>query len=293
MIKDSKYFSNLVREFFIARPNQLLISADYEQLEPTIFAHTSGDPALQRIFHEGLDFYSTVAINTEGLVEASSHKLANNYLGKINKGARQKAKSYSLGIAYGMTGYKLKFEIGCSQEEADELVGAYLTAFPKLKEWMDESRTTVKNTGRIRTQAGRVRHMPQAKALAGKYGPCIEDDLELWKRYHSMPGLYAQAKKDRKTYKNLLNNSINFQVQGLAASIMNRAGIAIVRRCLREGLAFPFRAQVHDEWVAEALTGAKANYLGALMQEEMQNVMALSVPLRTTPQYGSNYRQCK
>lgn len=277
------HYTSLIREFIVPSGNNILISADYEQLEPSIFAHTSGDPALQQIFNEGTDFYSTVAIATEKISGVSAQKQAPNYLGKLQKAARQKAKAYSLGIAYGMTGYKLKFEIGCSEAEANQLVENYLAAFPKLREFMNASRNKVRETGEIRTETGRVRHMPQVKTIYEKWGPAIDNDLELWKRYNEVPSLYAQAKVARRTYKNLLNNSINFQVQGLAASIMNRAAIELAKQGLTPV------CQVHDELVYDE----PSTDCGAIIKQVMEHIMPLSVPLRTTPQFGTNYRLCK
>lgn len=285
-------YTNLIREFIIPRNGKVLMSADYESLEPHIFAHVSGDARLQVIFNEGKDFYSEIAIRTEKLVGVSSDKAADNYLGKVNKAARQKAKSYSLGIPYGMTGYKLKYEIGCSEEEANKLVNDYLQSFPDLAKWMYNSQDQVKYHGFIRTQAGRVRHMPRAKELFNKYGESLADSLALWKRFHEHPAVYQRAKEDRKEYKNLLNNAINFQIQGLAASIVNRAALNIVARLKTEKLDAAILAQVHDELVFE-VSQKDAEAVGKLVQEEMQNVVKLSVPLKTVPQFGTNYRQCK
>jgi DNA polymerase-1 len=83
--------TNRIRQFIIADEGSQLCSADYEQLEPTIFAHCSGDAKLQAVFNSGADFYSTVAIDTEGLQGVSADKRADNYLGRVSKAARQKA----------------------------------------------------------------------------------------------------------------------------------------------------------------------------------------------------------
>lgn len=285
-------YTNKIREFIIPRNGKVLMSADYESLEPHIFAHVSGDSRLQAIFNEGKDFYSEIAIRTEKLTGVSSDKKADNYLGKVNKAARQKAKSYSLGIPYGMTGYKLKYEIDCSEEDANKLVNDYLQSFPDLAKWMYNSQDQVKYHGFIRTQAGRVRHMSRAKELFNKYGESLADSLALWKRFHEYPAVYQRAKEDRKEYKNLLNNAINFQIQGLAASIVNRAALNIAARLKTERLDAAILANVHDELVLE-VSQKDAEAVGKLVQEEMQNVVKLSVPLKTVPQFGTNYRQCK
>lgn len=281
-----------IRAFIVPSAGNKLVSADYEQLEPSIFAHTSGDPALRAIFNEGTDFYSEVAIRTEGLQGVSSDKQAPNYLGKVNKSARQKAKSYALGIAYGMTGYKLKFEIGVDESTAERLVQDYLRAFPKLSEWMSESKKQVITNGQIATQAGRVRHMPRATSLYRSYGPRIADSLQLWKDFNGVPAAYAKAKADYKEFKNLCNNSINFQVQGLAASIVNRAAISICRRLRAGNYTAGLVMQIHDELVLD-VPEAELQQVCEIVQDVMQNIVQLSVPLRTSPQIGSNFKECK
>lgn len=287
----SSKYTNLIREFFIPDLGGKLVSADYEQLEPSIFAHTSGDLALQEIFNKGADFYSEVAIRTER-INASSDKNNENYLGKTNKAARQKAKAYALGIAYGMTGYKLQFEIGVSHEAAEDLVRAYLRAFPDLARWMEQSKDEVRYHGKISSQAGRVRHMPRAASLFVKYGARLGDSLQLWKDYNADLPRYIQAKTDRKEYINLCNNAINFQVQSLAASIVNRASISIARKLKTEGLKAAICMQVHDELVLN-VPEAELNQVCIVLKHEMETIVKLAVPLRTTPQVGSNFRDCK
>lgn len=289
---DVVHFTNLIREFFVADSDCSLISADYEQLEPTIFAHVSGDPALQQIFNAGTDFYSEVAIRTEHLSGVSSDKTAENYLGKVDKSKRQKAKAYALGIAYGMTGYKLQFEIGVSKDDAEELVQKYLNAFPKLKEWMDDTKEKAFVQGQIRTQGGRLRRLPQIRKIVGQYGPEVGNSLYLWKRYHSNPEVYKAAKQARKIYQNELNNAINVQIQGLGATIMNRAALQLVRFLRSNNLKARLIMQVHDELVLECPNN-ELEQVQAACADIMQNCYKLSVPLRTVPQVGTNYRQCK
>lgn len=279
-------YTNMIREFIIPEEGCKLVSADYEQLEPTVFSHTSGDASLQNIFNSGVDFYSEVAIRTEGLQNVSSIKSDPTYLAKVDKVKRQKAKSYALGIAYGMTGYKLKFELGCSEQEADQLVKDYLDAFPGLASWIKQTHADTLARGYVETQTGRRRHLEQAKALRSKWGPSIGHDLELWKMYHRDAGVYAAAKADRRVYKNLLNNAVNFQVQGLAASIVNRAAIELAKR------GFKIIAQIHDEIVFE-LPNTQLEAASVIVKQVMESILPLSVPLRTTPQIGNNYRECK
>lgn len=255
------------------------MSADYEQLEPRVFCHVSGDKALAAIFNTGQDFYSEIARMTEGLTE-------------VNKQQRQKAKSYALGIPYGMTGYKLKFEIGCTDDEADALVAKYLSAFPQLQAWMGATKVYARESGAIRSELGRIRRMPQVPRIWNKYYSVIENDLDLWKAFNQHPGVYAAAKADRKLYKNLINNANNFQIQSMAASIMNRASIAIARQLIQNGLRARIVAQVHDELVLHVPEN-ETEQVSELVKNTMENCTLLSVPLITKPQFGTNYKECK
>lgn len=285
-------YTNVIREFIISRDNTKLVAADYEQLEPTIFAHVSGDSGLQDIFNHGLDFYSEVAIKTERLQNVSSNKKADNYLGKVNKSLRQKAKAYSLGIAYGMTDYKLHFDLGVSQEEAAKLIKDYFSAFPKLAEWINKSHDYVKYYGHIRTQAGRVRHMEQAKTLFEQYGSQLMDSLSLYKRFHENKEVYSKVKEDRLTFKNLMNNAVNFQIQGLAASIVNRAALNIQKRIVEHSLSAKIIINVHDELVYE-VAEEHVDAFKPILKHEMENVMKLSVPLKAEPIAAYNLREAK
>ncbi len=285
-------YTNRIRQLIVPAGGNLLCSADYNQLEPSIFAHVSGDSRLQSIFQKGYDFYSEVAIFTERLTGVSSDKTATNYLGKVNKNARQKAKIYALGLAYGMSAYKLQFEIDTTQPEAEKLRQNYLSAFPNLAAWMASAQDAACYDGYVRTQTGRIRHLGTAKRLFEQYGICLKDSLQLWTSLHEKPDLYQRAKADRKVFVNQLNNAINFQIQGLAASIMNRAAIKLSRTLAASGLTAKICGQVHDELVLD-VPAHERDAVAAITKEIMENIMVLAVPLTVQPQFGANYQQCK
>lgn len=283
----SKYTS-LVRKFFIADEGSVFIDTDYESLEPHIFAHVSGDPALINIFESGLDFYSEIAIRTEKYTEYSSDKSAPNYLGKLNKAARQKAKSYALGIPYGMTDYKLQFEINVSQEQASTLIEDYLNAFPELHKWMLYSKEYLYKHGYIKSEAGRIRHMPRAKQIKEVYPFDISNSLNLWKRFNEQPALYQKMKQVRKELINYENNSRNFQIQSLAASIVNRAAISLNRYFRLNNIDALVVAQVHDQLVVSLRDLTKKDVVKSEIQRIMETVMQLKVKLKAPPTEGVN-----
>lgn len=285
-------YNNRIRQFFKAKDGFVFVGADYESLEPHIFAHISGDKKLQDIFNKGHDFYSTIAIDTEGLTEYSPDKKAENYLGKLNKEKRQTAKAYALGIPYGMTGYKLAFELNIPQKKAEQLVSSYLNAYPDLKSWISETHKKVCNLGFIKIESGRYRNFPRAVQLYNKYGNSILDDLELWKKYNETPNIYKQAKLDRREFKNYLNNACNVQIQGLAASIVSRAAIKINKELKLKNISAYIALAVHDELVVlcQFKDGAK---VAEIMKNVMENIWNLSVKLKAEPAIGITYSETK
>lgn len=284
--------TNSIRNFFIADAGKVLIDADYESLEPHVFAHISRDPAVIEIFNQGHDFYSTVAIRTERLEGLSADKKAPNYLGKLAKGKRQTAKSYALGIAYGEEDYKLGLELGIPQEEAKLLVQGYWSGFPVLKETSDAGKQQILRHGYISTPFGRRRRLYEAKQIADKYSSQILDSLWLWKQYNTNPKFYDYMKMNRKKLKKALNAAINFPTQGSAASIVNRAAIAFNRQCKIEGVAALIVGQCHDELIVSCLEN-DTEKASKILQFCMENTTKLSVKLKAEPVAGYRYGEIK
>jgi DNA polymerase-1 len=266
----------------------VFVDADYESLEPHVFAHVSGDEGLKDIFKKGNDFYSTIAIDTEKLTEVSPDKSAENYLGKVNKPLRQKAKAYALGIPYGLESFKLSKTLDISQKEAQELIDQYLSAYPKLADWMEKSENACKTKGEVRSEAGRVRHMPKAPKIWYGHKDYILDSLEIWKRFNDKGKKYESMKYLRREMKNYLNNSKNFQIQSLAASITNRACIAIAKELERQGCDGHVCAQIHDQIVVR-VPEAEAEKWQKSIQYMMENTYKISLPLKAPAEIGRDF----
>jgi DNA polymerase-1 len=286
-------YTNRIRQFIISKPGYKLVGADQASLEPRVFSSVSGDPALIEIFKKGLDFYSLIALRTEGLQGASADKAADNYLGKVNKAARQKSKVYSLGLCYGMSAYKLKFELNISQEEAQVLVDNYFKAFHVLKQAIESTHKEMHTQGFVKSQAGRIRHLEQGRQLYNKYGAAITDDLLLYKIYSSVPSIYEKAKQDRRIYKNLANNAFNFKVQSLAASIMNKANLMIEKRIRSAGVDAHPALNCHDELVYN-VKEKDVELFCNIMRDCMENALPeLLVKLEAVPNVGDRYADIK
>lgn len=280
-------YNNIIRKFFISRSNKIFVDADYESLEPHVFAHVSGDNGLKDIFRKGHDFYSTIAIQTEKLEGVSADKKADNYLGKVNKPLRQKAKAYSLGVPYGMESYALSKTLDIEQSEAEELINGYLNGFPKLKVWMEKSFNDCITKGYVKSEAGRVRHMSKAPKIWNGWGEDILNSLKIWQKYHSNKKKYEQVKYLRKELKNYINNSRNFQIQSLSASITNRACIAIAREFKRQGIDGKIIAQIHDQIIIE-VPSKYGDKWKKIMQFIMENTYKISLPLKAPAELAEN-----
>ena len=290
------YYTNMVRAFLTSGPGRKIIDADYESLEPHCFASVAGDIALQEIFNKGWDFYSTVAIRTEKLEQdtkrfpngVSPDKKAPNYLKNLDAPARNKAKAYSLGIAYGMEAYALAKTLDISQKDAEKLVEGYLDGFPQLKEWRVKSREQVKLHGFIQNKVGRIRHLPKVRRIFEKYGDQVMD----WKFRKELDTRYGkeQVMQMYRDYRNGLNNCLNYQLQSLAAAVVNRAAIQINRKLKELGVDGRVQAQVHDQLIIN-VPEDKAYELAPIIQHIMEVTTQLEgVTLKAPPEISLNWR---
>lgn len=280
-------YNNLVRAFFIPEEGYIFIDDDYTSLEPSVFAHVSGDQGLIDIFKNNWDFYCTIAIKTEGYTDYSPDKNAPNFLRKHLPKVRNKAKAYALGIPYGMSPYALGKNIGVSTKEAKVLFDGYLNGFPELKKWMETSRQFTKKNGYIKTQVGRIRHLPKVKKIYESIGDSILD----WNVKKDLERQFGveEVKRVSRDYSNGLNNCLNVQIQGLAASIVNRAAIAINREFISRDIKGHVIANVHDQIIVEVEEG-RAKEAAEIVQDKMENTTKLKVPLFAEPHIAKNMR---
>jgi DNA polymerase I-like protein with 3'-5' exonuclease and polymerase domains len=337
-------YVNIVRKFLIAGNGRKVIDADYESLEPHCFASVTGDKNLQEIFNNGWDFYSTVAIRTEKLNEdklkypngVSADKKADNYLKKLDPVKRNKAKAYSLGIAYGMEAYALGMTLQAAdnggmdkekgadfqvqapvgsnkgkgfqrnyQKEAGEIIKGYLDGFPQLKEWRERSRQTVKERGRIENYVGRIRHLPKVQNLYNKVGDRMMDwrfrkelETQIPPKYIKKDGEIVRTLSPRdqvtqayRDYRNGLNNCLNFQLQSLAAAVVNRAALKINLKAKELGIDALCQAQVHDQLIIN-VDEKDAEMFAPYVQDIMENTTKLpGVTLKAPPEIANNWAE--
>ena len=282
-------YVNIVRAFLTAGKGRKVIDADYESLEPHCFASVSGDEKLQEIFDNNYDFYSYVAIQTEKLEGVSADKKADNYLKKLDPVKRNKAKAYSLGVAYGMEAYALKMTLGVDQKTAEGLIKGYLDGFPQLRDWRENSRKKVKENGFIKNYVGRVRHLPRVKKIYDKFGERMMD-WRFRKDLEAQGYGRDQVLKVYRDYRNGLNNCLNFQLQSLAAAVVNRAAVQINRKAKELNIDAIVQAQVHDQLIIN-VDEKDAEKFAPYVQEIMENTTKLpGVTLKAPPEISDNWR---
>lgn len=243
-------YNNILRSFIKAESDRRLIICDQSSLEPRVFASVSDDPNLINVFLDNEDLYSRVAIQAFKLQGLSAKKEDPNYVKKMRPELRQRAKAIALAIPYGAGAYQIGQSLNIDFKAAQALIDSYLEGFPNLKQWMDDSKLRAQTFGYVKTKMGRTRHLDRVKAIYEVF----EDGLLDYRVFKKLESGMDAARKQKLVslkleYKNGINNSRNFQIQGLAASIMNRSAIRIHKEFKEKGIDARIMLQIHDEFV--------------------------------------------
>lgn len=142
-----------IREAFIAETGNLILSADYSQIELRILAHLSEDPVLIQAFLNGEDVHARTASEIFGVA-----------LDSVTPELRRRAKVINFGIIYGMSGYGLAKELGIDRKEAEAYIMQYFTRLQRVKEYQKELIERARAEGLVRTLFGRIRPVPELKS---------------------------------------------------------------------------------------------------------------------------------
>jgi DNA polymerase I len=139
-----------IRACFVSEPGNLLISADYSQVELRLLAHIADEPVLKEIFRRGEDVHTATAEAILG--------------GRTDPGTRSKAKMVNYGIVYGLSAFGLADRLQIEKEEAQQFIDAYLERFPKVKEFIDRTIAGATTEGYVSTLFGRIRRVPELRS---------------------------------------------------------------------------------------------------------------------------------
>jgi DNA polymerase-1 len=140
------------RRAFVPEKGNLLLSADYSQIELRVLAHLSQDPGLIDTFIEGRDIHQDTANQVFGDTTAL-----------FPEEQRRRAKIINFSIIYGASAYSLARELGSSNSEAQEFIDRYYAKYPKVKEFLEKSVKNAQEKGFAKTLFGRKRQVPELK----------------------------------------------------------------------------------------------------------------------------------
>lgn len=229
-----------MRGAFVASPGMELIVADYEQLEMRLLAAASLEEGMVDIFRRDWDIHMGNAAMVFGPKHGITYEEIDNAKSvekKVKKGdlpeealtermqlalfCRQATKSIGFGLNYGMREGKLARQIGCSKEEALEMIDAYMARYPAVKGFYAEAIRETEQTGFAHTILGRRRYLPAI--LSSR-------EYDRWE---------AQRR------------AVNCQIQGSAADVCRMAMLLCDEANLEERYGCKMLMQVHDELMFE------------------------------------------
>jgi DNA polymerase-1 len=239
------------RSAFVPAEGSSFLVADYDQIELRVIAHLAEDDALIEAMTSGSDVHRQVASAVYGVpFEEVTHT------------QREFSKMVSYGLAYGMESYGLSQRLGVPVEEAAAIMDSYFGAFPRVKEYMDETVVDARARGATRTLFGRLRPLP---------------DL------HSSNFRLRQAAE---------RQAMNAGIQGLAADIFKTALVRLDKDLEEANLTSRLVLQVHDEVIVEISAGEEEK-VSRLTEDALSGAADLNVPLTVSMATGPSWAAAK
>ena len=145
-----------IREAFIPEKGNVLISADYSQIELRIMAHLSEDKNLTHAFNNDIDVHSSTASEVFGVS-----------IDDVTKDQRRSAKAINFGLMYGMSAFGLTRQLGITRDEAQEYLDAYFARYTGVRDYMDSTKAQAKEDKFVETIMGRRLYLNEINAANG------------------------------------------------------------------------------------------------------------------------------
>lgn len=180
----------------------------------------------------------------------------------VTKDMRRMAKAVNFGIIYGISGYGLSENLGIAPSEASRFIKDYLDMYPGIKNYMDNVIKDAHEKGYVRTLFNRKRNIPELNN----------------KNYMIRSGGERMA--------------LNTPIQGTSADIIKLAMIKIHKKLKEENLQSKMILQVHDELIFDCLESEREQ-VTKIVEDIMNNVCELKVPLKVDMEYGYNWYDAK
>jgi DNA polymerase I len=240
-----------IRACFVAAYGNLLVSADYSQVELRLLAHIAGEDVLKEIFRRGEDVHTATACRVFG-VEPD----------EIDPAMRSKSKMINYGIVYGLSAYGMADRLDIPQDEAAEFIERYMSGFPAVARFIEETIEQGTEHGYVSTLFGRRRQVPELRARR-------------W-----------EMRKQGERF------AVNMVIQGTAADIMKVAMVRTDRALAEAGLESKLVLQIHDELLFEG-PEREAEQVREIAVTEMAAAYPLDPPLAVEAGIGSDWLSAK
>ncbi len=138
-----------IRTAFVADAGNVLLSADYSQIELRLLAHVADIEVLKKAFKDGADIHAMTASDVFGIP-----------IDELDSATRSRAKAINFGIIYGISPFGLARQLGIAQGDAKSYIEAYFERYPGVKGYMDDAKEFARENGYVETIYGRRVHVP-------------------------------------------------------------------------------------------------------------------------------------
>ena len=238
-----------IRTAFTSTKGKILISADYSQIELVVLAHLSGDENMCRAFKEGTDVHRSTASLIFGVAPE-----------QVTPQMRRTAKTINFGVIYGMSAFRLAKDLAISRTEAKQFIDNYFKFYSKINAFISETISGAEKNGYVSTIFGRKREILNINS---------KNKLEK-----------SQAERI----------AVNTPVQGSAADIVKKAMVDVSSALIQKNNGSRLLLQVHDELIFECPDEKSViDETIKIIQEKMENAVKLSVPLKVSVEFGTNW----
>ena len=238
-----------VRAAFVAPEGKQILAADYSQIELRIMGHLSGDDGLLQAFSEGLDVHSFTA-----------SEVFNADIQSVTEDQRRSAKAINFGLIYGMSAFGLAKQLDISRGLAQDYIDSYFSRYPKVLDYMEQTKEQASKLGYVETVFGRRLYLPEINAK------------QVMRR---------QAAE---------RTAINAPMQGTAADIIKKAMLEVDDWLARTNFDCQMIMQVHDELVFE-VAEADIDEVECEVESLMSQAASLNVPLTVSVGRGDNWEE--
>lgn len=240
-----------LRKYFVAGDGRVLCDADYSQIELRVLASMAKDENMINAFKSGADIHTITASQVFGIPTDMVTPLM-----------RSRAKAVNFGIIYGIGAFSLSKDIGVTRKEADTYIKNYLAGYPMVAKYMEDTISSAKEQGFVKTLFGRRRYLPELNNSNGM--------------------LRAFGERVAR----------NAPIQGTAADIIKLAMIRVFDALKEQVPTASLILQVHDELIVEC-DANDAEKVCELLTTEMKKAADLAVELTADANYGKDWLEAK